>query len=151
MAFASAGVFYMSNYNPLKNLKEFHETFSPEQKNDSVLQKIDRRTQLVYEEYAEVTDALLTLEKAHLGLNSYTPEEAMVEVASELADLLYVVYGTAEELGIPLDRVFNEIHKANMRKVWDDGKVHKNEFGKVLKPDNFQRADIGKVLYGTES
>ena len=151
MAFASAGVFYMSNYNPLKNLKEFHETFSPEQKNDSLLQRIDRRKHLIHEEYDEVLDALITLEKAHLGLNSYTPEEATVDLAGELADLLYVVYGTAEELGIPLDRVFNEIHKANMRKVWDDGKVHKNEFGKVIKPDNFQRADIGKVLYGTES
>ena len=72
----------------------------------------------------------------------------MTEVASELADLLYVVYGTAEELGIPLDKVFNAIHQANMRKVWDDGTVHRNEYGKVIKPPKFEKADIRKVLYG---
>lgn len=135
-------------YNPMRDLKEFHDTFSPDQRKESLLEKTDRRLNLIYEEYEEVAEAIGHLEDTELGLTSLTLEEATAELASELADLLYVVYGTAEELGIPLDEVFNAIHSANMRKVWDDGQVHRNEFGKVIKPPNFEKADIRKVLYG---
>lgn len=141
----------MNDYNPMKNLKEFHDTFAPDQREDDPLDKIERRANLIAEEYDEVQEALEFLERVEEGRTSYQIKEAMIDVASELADLLYVVYGTAEELGIPLDKVFNEIHKANMAKVWDDGTVHRNDYGKVIKPPNHKKADIGKVLYGVES
>ncbi len=148
MSYAGIGVFYMNNYNPMKSLKEFHETFAPDQNRASLVEKVDRRARLITEEYEEVIEALELVDRSDLGLTSYDVPEAMVELASELADLLYVVYGTAEEFGIPLDKVFNEIHQANMRKVWDDGEVHRNGYGKVVKPPNFVKADIKKVLYG---
>jgi len=148
MSYAGIGVFYMNDYNPMKALKEFHETFAPDQKEDDAFEKIQRRLNLIGEEYDEVVDALNFLERVEEGRTSYSIKEAMTEVAAELADLLYVVYGTAEELGIPLDKVFNAIHAANMRKVWDDGTVHRNDYGKVIKPPNHQKADIRKVLYG---
>lgn len=135
-------------YDPMGDLKAFHETFAPDQKNDDVLDKIERRLNLVEEEFEEVMEALNHLHRSELGVTSYTPEEAKVEVAAELADLLYVVYGTAEELGIPLPDVFQAIHTANMAKVWDDGTVHRNDYGKVIKPPNHKKADIRKVLYG---
>jgi predicted HAD superfamily Cof-like phosphohydrolase len=138
----------MNDYNPMKALKEFHDTFAPDQRTDDPEVKIDRRMELIREEYHEVMDALSFLDRTEYNETSYTTEEAMVEVASELADLLYVVYGTAEEFGIPLDKVFIAIHQANMRKVWDDGTVHRNGYGKVIKPPNHQKADIRKVLYG---
>ncbi len=149
MSYASVGVFYMNEYNPMKSLKEFHSVFAPDQVNDDVTDQIERRMNLVEEEFEEVMHALNDMHRYSLGYNSLTAEEAMIEVASELADLLYVVYGTAEELGIPLDKVFNAIHKANMSKVWDDGQVHRNDFGKVIKPPNFKKADIREVLYGS--
>lgn len=141
-------VIYLSDYNPMKSLREFHDTFAPDQVNDDVTDQIERRMNLVEEEFEEVMHALNDMHRYSLGYNSLTAEEAMIEVASELADLLYVVYGTAEELGIPLDKVFNAIHQANMGKVWDDGTVHRNDYGKVIKPPNFRKADIRKVLYG---
>ncbi len=135
-------------YNPMNALVEFHETFARDQRNDDVTDQIERRMNLIEEEFEEVMLALNDMHRYSLGYNSLTAEEAMTEVAAELADLLYVVYGTAEELGIPLDRVFNAIHQANMAKVWDDGTVHRNGYGKVIKPPNHQKADIRKVLYG---
>lgn len=139
-------------YNPVKALKQFHDTFSPQQRNDSLVEKIERRRRLVQEEYQEVMQAL---EEFHAIMTSSTPNgnayNAKAELASELADLLYVVYGTAEELDIPIIDVFHAIHNANMRKVWDDGEVHRNEFGKVIKPPNFEKANIREVLYGAES
>ncbi len=69
-----------------------------------------------------------------------------MQIASELADLMVVVYGTASVLGIELDDVFREIMRANMRKIGDDGRVRRREDGKILKPDGWYPADIGSVL-----
>ena len=70
----------------------------------------------------------------------------LVNAAKELADILYVVYGAAVEWGIPLDAVFEKVHRSNMGKVWPDGKVHYNEAGKVLKPPTYTPPDIASVL-----
>ena len=40
----------------------------------------------------------------------------LVEVADALGDMVYVIAGTALAYGIPLDRVFQEIHDSNMTK-----------------------------------
>ncbi len=58
------------------------------------------------------------------------------QIAKELADLLYVVYGTADAFGIDIDRVFEEVHRSNMSKLVD-GKPLKREDGKVLKGPNY--------------
>jgi predicted HAD superfamily Cof-like phosphohydrolase len=137
------------SYHPMEKVKEFHDTFSPDQHKQSTSEKVDRRLQLIREEYMEVMDALNHYNRTLLGMTSYEPEESLVEVAGELADLLYMVYGTADELGIPLERIFLAVPKANLRKRWADGQVHRNEFGKVLKPPNFQKANIGEVMYGS--
>lgn len=137
-------------YSPLDQLTEFHHTFSPEQHADGLEKKVERRARLIEEESEEVLEALEYLDQTDLGCTSSTFEEAMADLAGELADLLYVVYGTAEEFGIPLDKVFEAVHAANMSKVWDDGLVHRNEFGKVIKPPNFKKANIYEVLYGVE-
>lgn len=141
-------VIYLSDYNPMKSLKEFHDIFAPNQRDEPLYSKLERRMNLIAEEYEEVMEALGHMDNTDAGYTSSTLEECMVDVAGELADVLYVIYGTAEELGIPLDKVFNAVHGANMNKVWDDGTVHRNEFGKVIKPPNFQKADIRKVIYG---
>lgn len=135
-------------YRPMESLTEFHHAFAPDQSIGDLVDTLERRKALIREEYLEVMDAINLLERSDLGYTSYDPEEALVEVASELADLLYVVYGTAEELNIPLQEVFQAIHAANMSKVWDDGTVHRNTFGKVMKPPNFKKADIREVMYG---
>lgn len=37
--------------------------------------------------------------------------------ADALVDLIYVAHGTAVMLGLPMDRLWNDVHEANMRKV----------------------------------
>lgn len=73
----------------------------------------------------------------------------IAEVADALADLIYVIVGTALEFGIPLDRVWNAVQAANMAKVDPiTGKVKKREDGKVLKPLGWVAPDINKAVYG---
>ena len=67
-------------------------------------------------------------------------------IAKELADIIYIVCGTAASYGIPLDRVFKEVHRSNMAKLVD-GKVIRRSDGKILKPDGWTAPDIKKVMY----
>ena len=133
------------SYTPLADVKKFHDTFAPDQRGDDFISKTERRINLIYEEYEEVSEAIIHLEDTRLNLTSSSMEEAKEELAKELADLLYVVYGTAEELGIPLQQVFTEVHKSNMSKVWPDGTVKRNDFGKVLKPDTYTKPDLSFI------
>lgn len=68
-------------------------------------------------------------------------------IAKELADIIYIVCGTAVSYGIPLDRVFDEVHRSNMAKLVD-GKPIRREDGKILKPEGWTPPDIKKILYG---
>lgn len=132
-------------YTPMNDLKNFHDKFAPDQRDDDFLTKTERRINLVFEEYEEVAEAIIHLEDTRLNLTSSTVAEATEELAKELADLLYVVYGTAEELGIPLEKVFHAVHESNMSKVWPDGTVKRNDFGKVLKPETYTKPDLSFI------
>jgi predicted HAD superfamily Cof-like phosphohydrolase len=74
-------------------------------------------------------------------------ESNFAEVADALGDMAYIIAGTALEYGIPLDRVLDAIHKANMAKLGPDGKPIKRADGKVVKPDGWQPPDIEAALY----
>ncbi|MEC4681184.1 MAG: hypothetical protein VST67_10880, partial [Nitrospirota bacterium] len=63
-------------------------------------------------------------------------------MAKELADLLYVVYGTAVSLGIDLEPVFKEVHRSNMSKVGG----YKREDGKWVKPPTYSPASLEDIL-----
>lgn len=41
----------------------------------------------------------------------------LVEVADGIADSIYVLVGTAISYGIPIDRIFREVHRSNMTKT----------------------------------
>lgn len=90
-----------------------------------------RRT-LIREEYEEVMTAFDQLED----------EEGLVGLAHELADLLYVVYGTYAAMGIDADLVYAEIHEANMRKLGGPRRAD----GKLLKPADWLPADVAGVI-----
>lgn len=68
-------------------------------------------------------------------------------IAKELADIVYIVCGTAVSYGIPLDKVFDAVHASNMAKLID-GKPIRRDDGKILKPEGWTPPDIKKVLYG---
>lgn len=99
--------------------------------------RIDLRTSLIREEYLEVLHSLI---KNELDL---------CELSDGLADLIYVLVGTALEFGIPLERVWDAVQAANMAKVDPaTGKVKKREDGKVLKPLGWVAPDINKAVFG---
>lgn len=71
----------------------------------------------------------------------------LVEVADGLADMVWVIMGMANTMGIPFDDVWKEVRASNMSKCVD-GKVIKNEAGKVMKPDTYFKPDLKKIVYG---
>lgn len=66
----------------------------------------------------------------------------IVLVADAMADTIYVAAGTNLEYGIPGHEVFQEVHRANMRKA----NGPRREDGKVLKPKGWQGPQIERVL-----
>lgn len=68
-------------------------------------------------------------------------------IAKELADILYVVYGMGSNMGLPMDKVYAEVHRSNMSKLGEDGNPILREDGKILKGPNYSLADIKSVLY----
>jgi len=60
------------------------------------------------------------------------------EALKELADLIYVCYQYAENMGWFLDEALDRIHRSNMSKLDIDGKPIYREDGKVLKGPNYK-------------
>lgn len=75
----------------------------------------------------------------------------LVGVADGLADVLYVVIGTAVAYGIDIQEVFDEVHRSNLSKtVWDEERqrwhIEKDEFGKGIKPETYSPAAIEPII-----
>lgn len=110
---------------------EFHRTFDIAQKPvPTIPDEATRglRVRLIQEEFDELQEALRGRDP--------------VAVAKELADLLYVVYGTAVSCGIDMEPVFREVHRSNMSKVGG----HKREDGKWVKPATYSPACLDPIL-----
>jgi predicted HAD superfamily Cof-like phosphohydrolase len=69
----------------------------------------------------------------------------IVATADACADLIWVVEGLCHSLGIPLQKVWDEVARSNMSK-FVDGKIIKREDGKVLKPDTYSPPNIKAIL-----
>ena len=120
----------------MSDIKEMMELFEQEVQEkaefpDAETRKLRRG--LLREEYEEYVDA----------------EEAndLVEVADALADMVVIIAGTAHAYGIPLDRVWDAVHRSNMAKRDPEtGQLRKREDGKVIKPDSWTEPDIKSIL-----
>lgn len=58
--------------------------------------------------------------------------------AEALIDTIYLALGTLVEMGVNPDILFRIVQHANMSKLWEDGKPHYNEMGKVIKPAGWE-------------
>lgn len=65
-------------------------------------------------------------------------DERLVNQVDAVIDQLYFVLGTIAEMGIDPVPFFEIVNNANMGKL-HNGKVVKNELGKVVKPENWER------------
>ncbi len=121
----------------LKQLKEFHTAFNlgcvekPMQVNEETKQL---RIKIMREEVDEAIEAM--------------EREPIENIAKELADVLYVAYGTITEYGLSdkMEQIFDEVHKSNMSKLGPEGKPLYREDGKVLKGDHYVLPDIKSIL-----
>ena len=66
----------------------------------------------------------------------------MEEMCDAIADILYVVYGTAVVMGVDMEPISDEVQRSNMTK--DGG--GKDSGGKIMKGPNFTPPDIKKQL-----
>lgn len=70
----------------------------------------------------------------------------IVEIADALADIIYIACGTAVSYGIPLDRVFAEVHRSNMAKLVDGKPIRRGD-GKILKPEGWTPPDTKGAVF----
>lgn len=70
-----------------------------------------------------------------------------VETADALCDIMVLCVGMAVEFGIPMDRVWEEVHASNMAKVGPDGKLNVRADGKVLKPVGWKPPNVADALH----
>lgn len=123
-----------TNPSPARYVREFHEAFGlpiargPQWPAEPVPAQ---RLALLLEEVREVEKAV--------------EESDLPGLAQELADVVYVAYGTALAFGVDLDAVLCEVHRANMSKLDQDGKPIVRD-GKVIKSDRFRPPDVARVL-----
>ena len=82
---------------------------------------------LITEELAELIEAL--------ELKDYPA------VAKEIADLLYVTYGIAQTLGVPVNVIFAAVHTSNMTK-----ELKLDGGGKLVKGNSYEPPDIAALL-----
>lgn len=116
---------------PQDMVAEFHRKFDiPIGERPSIPPDATRqlRVRLIQEEFAELKEAMTA--------------QDLPAVAKELADLLYVVYGTAVSYGVDMDPVFREVHRSNLSKVGG----YKREDGKWVKPPTYSPADVKPLL-----
>ncbi len=122
--------------SPAPLVREFHVQFGLTMYETPTLdlpeELVRLRTALVQEEAAELFSAVSRYD--------------IVQVADGLADLVYVLYGTALTFGIDLDAVVREVHRSNMTKLGPDGKPIVRADGKVLKGPNYEPPNLRRVL-----
>lgn len=135
-------------YRPMQWLHEFATAFGKrkffeEPNEEARIAGVILRRNLIAEEFKEVLDEI------QLWLDE-SPSADLEALAKELADLLYVVYGTAEYFDLPMESVFREVHRSNMTKLGLDGKpvVVAGYSGKFGKGPNYRPADVHGVLTG---
>lgn len=107
-----------------KCVKDFHLKFGHPVSEVPVMLHADR----VKKRYAWILEEM----------NEFVEAEDIVEQADAMIDVIYFTLGTLVEMGIEPDEIFEIVHKANMNKLWDDGKPHYNADGKTIKPDTWE-------------
>ncbi|MFF8731211.1 MazG nucleotide pyrophosphohydrolase domain-containing protein [Streptomyces sp. NPDC015171] len=123
--------------SPARFVQEFHHAFGLDARStptEVAPELAAHRGELLAEEAAEVAEVAVT--------------GPLDRLAHELADVVYVAYGTALVHGIDLDEVIAEIHRANMSKIGPDGQVARRADGKVLKGEHYRAPDVSAVLRG---
>ena len=107
---------------------EFRNKFQVSSSIDLATRTMQR--DLIVEEFKEFVEAN---QKMH-----YMWAESRAHCLKELADLVYVCYQFAMNMGWDLDEALNRVHASNLSKLGEDGKPVRREDGKVLKGPDYE-------------
>jgi predicted HAD superfamily Cof-like phosphohydrolase len=117
-------------------VRAFHIAFdvpAPDKPQTLSWRRQDLRESLIREEWEEY--------------NAAVEAGDLVAIADALADLVYVVLGTAVEHGFTrFEEIFAEVHAANLRKLGPDGRPTYRGDGKVTKPRGWSKPDIAQYI-----
>lgn len=127
-----------------RQVREFHQALDlPARDIPTELPEVERRLRanLIMEETEEVLGAL------GFGITDYDlyprlhPEPLHHQI-KELSDLLYVVFGTAVQMGVDLGEFFELVHANNMTKVGGEMRAD----GKRMKPEGYRPVNLAPLL-----
>ena len=116
--------------------KEFRTRYQLQNKTGRSVRSYQKN--LIVEEFKEFLEA-----EGFLFMHGKNHQEHALK---ELADLVYVCYQYAENMGWFLDEALDRVHKSNMSKLDDDGNPIYREDGKVLKGPNYKPPDLSDLF-----
>ena len=129
---------YPDNHHTIlsSQAQEFREGY--EIRNSKTLPDRLRQKNLIVEEFKEFLEADGDL--WHKNPNYYE------KCLKELADLVYVCYQYAANMGWNLDEALYRVHESNMSKLGEDGHPVKREDGKVLEGPNYKPPNLEDLI-----
>ena len=116
--------------------KEFRKKY--QLKNSADRQTRGVQHKIIVEEFREFLEA-----EGMLFMHGRNHQEHALK---ELADLVYVCYQYAENMGWFLDEALNRVHISNMSKLGEDGKPIYRDDGKVLKGPNYKLPELSDLV-----
>ena len=116
--------------------KEFRKKY--QLKNSADRQTRGVQNKIIVEEFKEFLEA-----EGMLFMHGRNHQE---DALKELADLVYVCYQYAENMGWFLDEALNRVHISNMSKLGEDGKPIYRDDGKVLKGPNYKPPELSDLV-----
>lgn len=105
----------------------------------------------VSEEGEDLNKALVELAQIAKPPENYskkgkTERRLIEEQADAFVDMDYYAGNAAVKKGWNLDAFFNVVHGANMAKKFPDGTFHKNQEGKIIKPEGWKEGDLSVIV-----
>ena len=116
--------------------KEFRKKYQLKNSADRMTRGVQHK--IIVEEFKEFLEA-----EGMLFMHGRNHQE---DALKELADLVYVCYQYAENMGWLLDEALNRVHISNMSKLGEDGKPIYRDDGKVLKGPNYKPPELSDLV-----
>ena len=112
--------------------KEFRSKYNLKNSHDRTTRHVQK--ELIIEEFKEFLEA-----EGFLFMHGKNHQEHALK---ELADLVYVCYQYAENMGWFLDEALDRVHQSNLSKLDEEGNPIYREDGKVLKGPNYKPPNL---------
>lgn len=118
----------------IEQVKEFYAAFGQPMGKGLMHKRATLRNRLLDEEVGELLTATLRMDN--------------VEALDAIADCMYILFGTAIELGIDhlIPEAFAEVHRSNMTKLDANGKPLFREDGKIAKSELYEKPNLKQLF-----